>query len=160
KIQKGQLRLASIDESGSFTTKYWRHWGCVTSTILAKIPAAGSIVGFEKLTPEDQQQVEEAVHSQRPPSASGTAEPIPNGAAPPLPAAEKPPTTTHADTKATAKKSRKRKPATAQDDKAHTVDKKPKDPEEVTVPKKSRASAPTKRKSKTTSRRVSTNKEG
>ncbi|KAJ1970330.1 hypothetical protein H4R35_005933 [Dimargaris xerosporica] len=156
KIQKGQLRFASIDESGSFTTKYWRHWGCVTSAILAKIPAAGSIVGLEDLTPEDQRKVEEAVHSQRQPSASNIAESAPDQAA--SPSATDRASVTHPDTKTSAKKPRKRKSTTTQDGKASTVDKERADSEEVPATKKSRTSAPAKQKRKSTSRRAPTNK--
>ena len=41
----------------------WRHWGCVTPKILAKITDAADVDGYEELRPEDQARVKTAVEA-------------------------------------------------------------------------------------------------
>ncbi|KDE05424.1 hypothetical protein MVLG_04219 [Microbotryum lychnidis-dioicae p1A1 Lamole] len=64
KIGKGELRFGTVVDIMGRTSFQWRHWGCLTKTVLAnvknKIDKAEDIDGFEDLREEDQERVKKA----------------------------------------------------------------------------------------------------
>ena len=46
-----------------FSYSAWKHWGCVTPTIIKKISDAADIDGYQELKPEDQQRVATAIEA-------------------------------------------------------------------------------------------------
>lgn len=64
KIEKGALRMGSLIDFKGNTTFKWRHWGCVTPTIIKNMknsfPDADDLDGFEDLQAEDQERVRTA----------------------------------------------------------------------------------------------------
>ncbi|SGY33748.1 BQ5605_C002g01539 [Microbotryum silenes-dioicae] len=60
----GELRFGTVVDIMGRTSFQWRHWGCLTKTVLAnvknKIDKAEDIDGFEDLREEDQERVKKA----------------------------------------------------------------------------------------------------
>ncbi|KAF8211645.1 poly polymerase and DNA-ligase Zn-finger region-domain-containing protein [Mycena galopus ATCC 62051] len=63
-LEKGSLRFGTVVDFQGNTSFSWRHWGCVTTKVLANIKKsltdASELDGFEDLRPEDQERINEA----------------------------------------------------------------------------------------------------
>ncbi|KAI0688029.1 SNF2 family N-terminal domain-containing protein [Cytidiella melzeri] len=83
-IELGVLRYGAVNKTNFGETVEWRHWGCVTPDILARLAVTGveNIPGFAVLRSEDQSRVRIATglrrvdHRDVPVSAKGPAAPI------------------------------------------------------------------------------------
>ncbi|KAF9470596.1 hypothetical protein BDN70DRAFT_888939 [Pholiota conissans] len=66
-MPSGTLRYGRTVSSEVGESVEWRHWGCVTSNILAELAAisASQIAGFESLKPQDQNKIRMAISLRR-----------------------------------------------------------------------------------------------
>ncbi|EED19887.1 conserved hypothetical protein [Talaromyces stipitatus ATCC 10500] len=72
KIQKGELRLGTWVDTERFQSWSYRHWGCITSRVLANIlesisedgePNFDMVDGLEELSAENQEKVKKAIET-------------------------------------------------------------------------------------------------
>ncbi|EIN08917.1 zf-PARP-domain-containing protein, partial [Punctularia strigosozonata HHB-11173 SS5] len=68
-IGKGELRCGTLIDFQGNTTFQWRHWGCVTPTIIKNMKKSfedpADLDGFEDLKEEDQEKVKQAYEDGR-----------------------------------------------------------------------------------------------
>ena len=66
KIEKGELRLASIGET--LHVLYWRHVGCLTPKVIGNIRDISNIRGFSSLKEADQEIIIDVLKNYTPPT--------------------------------------------------------------------------------------------
>ena len=66
RIEKGELRLASIGET--LHVLYWRHVGCLTPKVIGNIRDISNIRGFSILKQEDQDMITDVLKNYTPPT--------------------------------------------------------------------------------------------
>ena len=66
RIEKGELRLASIGET--LHVLYWRHVGCLTPKVIENIRDITNIRGFSTLKQEDQDMITDVLKNYTPPT--------------------------------------------------------------------------------------------
>ncbi|KXS15081.1 zf-PARP-domain-containing protein [Gonapodya prolifera JEL478] len=62
-ISKGDLRFGTQITIQDHPGMAWRHWSCVTATILSKIKSVDDVTGLDTLSAEDQVKVRSAIEA-------------------------------------------------------------------------------------------------